>query len=90
MGSPDEQLARSYSFELRPNNFISPSVENSSPAVRYPTTEKMIRQENMNEKPLRASSVNVLMNSAMIGSRVSLPNRKVILDLKSKKYFNEN
>ncbi len=78
IGSTDEQqLARSYSFEIRPNNIILPSVDNISPAVRYPTFQQMNRQENITEKPLRSSSVNVLVNSAMIGSQISLPNRKV-------------
>jgi hypothetical protein len=70
-------LARSYSFEIRPNNILLPSVDNISPAVRYPTFQQMNRQENIAEKPLRSSSVNVLVNSAMIGSQISLPNRKV-------------
>ncbi|CAF0801349.1 unnamed protein product [Adineta steineri] len=82
MGSTNEyfqeqqQLARSYSFELRRNNFMLPSVDNNniSPAVRYPTAQ----QRNMIEKPLRSSSINVLTNnnSSMIASRMSLPNRQ--------------
>jgi len=78
IGSTDEQqLARSYSFEIRRNNNLLPIVDNISPAVRYPTSQQMNRQENVIEKPLRSSSVNVLVNSAMIGSQISLPNRKV-------------
>jgi hypothetical protein len=77
----EQQLARSYSFELRRTNNLLPSIENISPAVRYPTSQKIIRQENIKEKPLRSSSINVLMNSAMIGSQVSLPNRKVVLQM---------
>ena len=71
MANADE-LARSYSFELRP----LPSFENTTPAVRYPTS---IHQETITERPIRSSSVNVLMNSAMIGSQISLPNRKVLV-----------
>jgi hypothetical protein len=37
----------------------------------------MIREENILERPPRSSSVNVLMNSAISGSQISLPNRKV-------------
>jgi hypothetical protein len=78
MGTTDEQLARSYSFELRPNNFLLPSMDdNISPAIRYPTSQKIIRQNIYTEKPSRSSSINVLVNSAMIGSQVSLTNRKV-------------
>ncbi len=77
MGSTNEhfqeqQLARSYSFELHRNNFMLPTVDNISPAVRYPT----VQQRNTKEK---SSSINALVNSAMIGSQVSLSNRKVLL-----------
>jgi hypothetical protein len=80
MGSTNEhfqeqQLARSYSFELHRNNFMLPTVDNISPAVRYPTAQ----QRNTKEKSLRSSSINALVNSAMIGSQVSLSNRKVLL-----------
>ena len=70
-------MARSYSFEIRPQNNLLPSIENISSAVRYPTSQQMIRYENITEKPLRCSSMNVLMNSAVIGSQNSLLNRKV-------------
>jgi len=95
MGTTDEQLARSYSFELRPNNSIVPSMDDISPSIRYPTSQKIIRQENYLEKPLRSSSVNVLINSTMLGSQISLTNRKVVLfhqffDLEYEIYFNEN
>jgi hypothetical protein len=55
----------------------------------------MIREENILERPPRSSSVNVLMNSAISGSQISLPNRKVVFflniffDLEYEKYFNE-
>jgi hypothetical protein len=52
-------------------------VDNISPAVRYPSSQQMIRRQNIIEKPLRSSSINVLMNSAVVGSQISLPNRKV-------------
>ena len=78
MGSADENsqeqhLARSYSFELRPNHFPLPSVDYTPPCVRYPTSE----QRHAMERSQRSSSTNGLVNSAMIGSQVSLPNRKV-------------
>jgi hypothetical protein len=77
MGNTDEQLARSYSFELRPNNSLLPSMDDISPSIRYPTSQRMFRQENNQEKPLRSTSVNVLINSTMMGSsQVSLTNRK--------------
>jgi hypothetical protein len=80
MGNTDEQLARSYSFELRPNSSILTNMDDISPSIRYPTSQRMFRSENNQEKPLRSSSVNVLINSAMIGSsQVSLTNRKVFL-----------
>ena len=70
-----QQMARSYSFELRRNNCTIPSTETTSSAVRYPSAQP---RTNLVEKPLRSSSVNVLMNSSMIGSRASLPIRKVL------------
>lgn len=86
MGTPDEQLARSYSFEIRPTNHsLLPSMDHFSPAVRYPIIQRNLREEIPMEKPLRAStSANGLVNSSMISSQVSLPNRKVISHLLSK------
>ncbi|UJR37223.1 hypothetical protein I4U23_029932 [Adineta vaga] len=74
--SQEQQLARSYSFELRRNNCMLPSTVNPSPTVRYPIVQQ---RNNPIEKPLRSSSVNVLMNNSMIGSRASLPNRKEVI-----------
>jgi hypothetical protein len=37
----------------------------------------MIRQTNNTEKPVRATSINGLVNNPMIASHISLPNRKV-------------
>ena len=81
MGSADENsqeqhLSRSYSFELRPNHFPLPSVDYTPPCVRYPTSEQQQQRRAM-ERSQRSSSTNGLVNSAMISSQVSLPNRKV-------------
>jgi hypothetical protein len=57
-----------------------PYMDNNSPVVRYPTTQ----QRNYTEKSLRSSSINALVNSSMISSQVSLPNRKVIMILDMK------
>lgn len=83
MGTPDEHLARSYSFELRPNNnSYLPSMDNFSPTLRYSNIQKILREDMPIEKPLRSStSTNALVNSTMISSQVSLPNRKVYLSL---------
>lgn len=69
-----DELARSYSFEIRPNQYTLESMETRTPTVRYPTS---YRPEIALEKPHRSSSVNALMNSAMIESENSLANRKV-------------
>jgi len=68
-----DELARSYSFEIRRNQ---DSMENQTPTVRYPT---YYRQENLFDKlPARSSSINVLMNSSINTHDYSLTNRKVI------------
>lgn len=79
MPTPDEQLARSYSFELRPNiNSHLPSMDNFSPTLRYSNIQRILREDLPIEKPLRSStSTNGLVNTAMISSQVSLTNRKV-------------
>ncbi|CAF0736235.1 unnamed protein product [Rotaria sordida] len=73
--SQEQQLSRSYSFELQRNNFLLPS-----PDINYPTLQQMNRQRNNFDKSLRSSSINALVNTAMIGSQVSLSNRKESLD----------
>ncbi|CAF4870237.1 unnamed protein product, partial [Rotaria sp. Silwood1] len=73
--SQEQQLARSYSFELQRNNFLL-----SSPDIGYPTSQQMNRQRNNFDKSLRSSSINALVNTCMIDSQVSLSNRKEAMD----------
>ncbi|CAF4712369.1 unnamed protein product, partial [Rotaria magnacalcarata] len=69
----------SYSFELRRNNFLLPSIDNTSPDISYPTSYQMNRERINLDKSLRSTSINVLVNSgAMLGSQNSLSTRKVI------------
>lgn len=71
----DQTLSRSYSFELPSNNSHLSTMDLMSPSARYFPSE----QRNQIEKNFRSSSINGLVNSAMIGSQVSLTNRKVSL-----------
>ncbi|CAF2070223.1 unnamed protein product [Rotaria magnacalcarata] len=79
--SKEQQLARSYSFELRRNNFLLPSIDNTSPDISYPTSYQMNRERINLDKSLRSTSINVLVNSgAMLGSQNSLSTRKESYD----------
>lgn len=62
--SPDDQtLSRSYSLELRRLS----SIDSNSPTLA----------EHSTYFPARSSSINALVNSALVTSQVSLPTRKV-------------